>query len=78
MLNFIIPVVLFCAIGNVEGAVCDGRTAIDKHTLQPESTPMACLKSGVEDAAKFISEFKESHPNKELEFRILCKSSEKA
>lgn len=78
MLNYIMPIVLFCAVGNIEGSTCDARTAIDKHTLQPENTPMACLKSGVEDAAKFISEFQISHPNKEIEFRIICKSSEKA
>ena len=77
MLNYIIPVVLFCAVGGVEGTTCNATTALDRHTLEPESTPMSCLKSGMEDAAKYISDFRTEHPNKELEFRVICKASEK-
>ena len=78
MLNYIIPVVLFCAVGDIEGSKCDARTAFDRHSLKEETTPMACLRSGMEDAAKFVADFRTEHPNKEVEFRIICKSSEKA
>lgn len=72
MLEYIIPIVFFCA---VDGSVCDGKTAIDRHELEQVTLPSECLMKATEDAAKYISDFNTQHPNKEMTFRIVCKRS---
>jgi len=73
--EYIIPIILFCA---VDGTVCDGKTALERHELEQVVLPSECLMRGNEDAAKYISDFNTQHPNKEMTFRIICKrSSEK-
>ena len=38
----------------------------------PISNPMLCILAGMEKAAKEIEEFKTEHPNKDVEFRVVC------
>lgn len=70
--EYIIPIVLFCA---VDGTVCDGKTAIDRHELEQVVLPSECLMKATIDAAKYISDFNTEHPNKEMTYRIICKRS---
>jgi hypothetical protein len=72
MLEYIIPIVLFCT---VDGSVCDGKTAIDRHELEQVVLPSECLMKATIDAAKYISDFKTEHPNGEMTYRIICKRS---
>jgi hypothetical protein len=76
-MNSIIPIVLFCAFVPRQDAHCDATTAMFKHELPAVSTPSNCLTDGTQDAAKTISDFTAEHPNKPLEYRILCKGNEK-
>lgn len=76
MLN-IIPVVLFCAFVPGDINACSATTAVNRHELDPVSTPMECLRVANIDAASYISAFIEKHPNKTLDYRIICKSGEK-
>ncbi len=77
MLNLIFPVVFFCPV--IAGAkdTCNGFTSIVHEELPPVSTPMSCLLAGTAFATQYIVEFEKDHPNKKLEYRIVCKSSEK-
>ena len=79
MLNeLIIPIVLICAFVPGEINTCSTTTAIDRHELDPVTLPSECLMRGSEDAAKIISEYNKEHPNKQVDFRIICKrNSEK-
>ena len=72
MLEYIIPIVLFCA---VDGTICGPITAIDRHELERVVLPSECLMKATIDAAKYISDFKTEHPNKEMTYRIICKRS---
>ena len=76
MVSWLTPVVFFCAFIPGENQRCDGHTALYKHELHPVATPMACLMEGYVNAAQTISEWKEEHPNKDIEFRVLCKRSD--
>lgn len=73
VLNWLTPVVFFCAFNSGENTVCNGQTALYKHELPPSNTPMNCLMDGWVDAAHEITEFHTEHPNKDLEFRVVCK-----
>ena len=75
MIEWFTPVVLFCASIAGEPNICNGSTALDRHELDPVNTPMSCLMNGNMDAAAHITQFEQEHPNKKLEFRILCKHS---
>ena len=78
MIEWYIPVVLFCAVVPNEPNVCNGATALDRQELNPVNTPINCMLVGNAAAAAHIALFEQDHPNKKLEFRILCKhSSEK-
>ena len=74
MLNeLIIPIVLVCAFVPGEINNCNATTAIDRHELEPVTLPSECLMRGSEDAAKIITEYNKDHPNKQFDFRIICK-----
>lgn len=77
MLDYV-PIILFCSIIGGEPNFCDGTTAIDRHEMNPVSTPTSCLMVASAYAAAHITLFQEEHPNKKLQYRIICKhSSEK-
>ena len=86
MLNYLIPVVMFCIpMQNPETGqfssttnekVCSGQTKIYEEVLDPVATPAQCLIEGNLRAAKYIQEFQQEHPNKELDFRVVCKRSD--
>ena len=77
MLNFITPVVFFCAVVSGSKTACDGHTSLTHEELTPVSTPMQCLLDGTSYATQYIVEFEKWHLNEKLEYRIVCKSSEK-
>lgn len=77
MINYITPIVFFCSIVSGEANTCDGKTALFKHELDAVTTPMSCLLEGTVDATHYIIEFEKEHPSKKLQYRILCKTSEK-
>ena len=85
MLNYLIPVVLFCIPMQDEQTgefkvsgekVCSGQTKVYEEVLDPVATPTQCLLEGNIKAANYILEFRKEHPNKELDFRIVCKRSD--
>jgi hypothetical protein len=86
--NILIPVVFFCAFSPEEPHDCNGQTALYKHALSPVQTvevkegmsvevvitnPITCLQAGWIDVSKEMESFKTEHPNKDLEFRVVCK-----
>lgn len=73
MLNYLIPVILFCI---PENGACNGYTKFYEEILDPVSTPGQCLVEGNVHAAQYMNKWKEEHPNKELDFRIQCKRSD--
>lgn len=77
MLNFVTPIVLFCSVIPGDSNICDGKTALLKHELDPVTTPMNCLLEGTVDATNYIVAFEKEHPNKKLQYRIVCKTAEK-
>lgn len=77
MINYITPVVFFCSVVSGETNVCDGKTALITHELDPVSTPMNCLLEGTVDATHYITDFEKNHLDIKLQYRILCKASEK-
>lgn len=76
-MNLIFPIVFFCAVVHGQPSRCDGQTALLHHELDAVNTPMSCLLEGTADATNYIVQFEKEHPSKKLEYRILCKSSEK-
>lgn len=72
MLNVVYPIIFFCIANK---GVCDGHTALIHHELDAVTTPMQCLLDGTADATQYIVQFEKDHPDKKLEYRILCKSS---
>ena len=56
--------------------VCDGQTKIYEEVLDPVTTPTKCLLEGNIRAATYLQEWKKEHPNKDLDFRIVCKRSD--
>lgn len=56
--------------------ICSGQTKIYEEVLDPVATPTQCLLDGNLRAAKYIQEFQQEHPNKELDFRVVCKRSD--
>lgn len=75
-MNYLIPIVFFCTFTPGENQPCDGKTALYNHKLHPVTTPMSCLMEGYVDAAQTAVEWKEEHPNKDIEFRVVCKRTE--
>lgn len=86
-MNYLIPVIFFCAFTPGENHACNGQTALWKHDIAPVqhnidgtttviNNPIACLMAGYQEVAKEMAEFSHDHPNKELEFRVLCKRTE--
>ena len=86
MLNYLIPVVMFCIpmqddhtgqfTASTNDKVCSGQTKIFEEVLDPVATPTQCLIDGNVRAATYIQEFQREHPHKELDFRIVCKRSD--
>jgi hypothetical protein len=76
MLNLIVPVVFFCATLPNKNT-CDGFTSLIHEELPPVPTPMKCLLDGTAFATQYIVEFEKDHPKLKLEYRIVCKSTEK-
>lgn len=86
MLNYLIPVVMFCIpmqdeqtgqfSASANEKVCSGQTKIYEEVLDPVATPTQCLLDGNLRAAQYILEFQKEHPNKELDFRVVCKRSD--
>ena len=84
-MNYLIPVVFFCIFDTHQ--VCDGHTAIYKHEISPVTvdkdglttvinTPMGCLMAGYQDVAREMDEIKKANPDKDLEFRVVCKRTD--
>lgn len=77
MLNLIVPIVYFCAVVPNNKDACNGYTSLMHEELPSVPTPMRCLLDGTAFATQYIVEFEKDHPAKKLEYRIVCKSSEK-
>lgn len=77
MLNYITPIVLICSIVKGEPNVCDGNTALDRQELDAVNTPTQCLVAGTAAATNYIVDYEKEHPNKKLQYRIICKTSDK-
>lgn len=77
MLEYIVPVVFYCAVVGGEINNCNGTTKIYSETLDAVATPGQCLVEGNVRAAQYIGKWHEDHPNKELEFRVKCERSSK-
>ena len=73
MLGYIIPVIMFCIPSD---AACTGQTKFYEEVLDPVMTPSQCLVEGATHAAQYLGKWKEEHPNKEVDFRIVCKRSD--
>ena len=85
MLNYLIPVVMFCIPMQDETTgqftvsgekICSGQTKIYEEVLDPVATPIQCLLEGNLRAATYIQEWNKEHPHKDLDFRIVCKRSD--
>lgn len=77
MLNLVVPIIFFCATTPGRKFDCDALNSIYHEELPPVSTPMNCLLDGTAFATQYIVEHEKQHPKEKLEYRIVCKSSEK-
>lgn len=73
MLNYIIPIIMFCIPSE---SMCDGQTKFYEEVLDPVMTPSQCLVEGNTHAAQYLAKWREEHPNKDVDFRIVCKRSD--
>ena len=73
MLNYIVPIILFCIPS--DGA-CDGHTKFYEEVLDPVTLPSQCLMDASVHAAQYMAKWKEEHPHKDLDYRIICKRSD--
>ena len=72
VLNYIVPIVMYCAVVAGETSKCDGTTKIYSETLDAVETPTKCLLEGYIRAAQYIDDWQKDHPNKPLEYRVKC------
>ena len=77
MLNYLIPIVMYCAIVPGEINNCNGTTKFYSETLDPVPTPSKCLLEGSVHAMQYIGEWHRDHPNKDIEYRIRCENASK-
>ena len=73
VLNYLIPIVMYCAIVPGEINNCNSTTKFYSETLDPVTTPSKCLLEGSVRAMQYINE----HPNKDIEYRIRCENASK-
>jgi hypothetical protein len=59
-----------------ESGVCNGQTMFYQEVLDPVNTPSQCLVEANVHAAQYMIKWKEDHPNKDLDYRVMCKRSD--
>lgn len=72
MLNYIIPIVMYCAVVPGEHNNCNGTTKIYSETLDAVATPTKCLLEGSIRASQYLDDWLKDHPNKPMEYRVRC------
>ena len=89
MISLLTPIIFFCSFVQGQTSVCDGKTALWHQELTPVyqmkvvenlppidvpiTNPMLCITAAYMYAIDEVNKFKDEHPNKDLEFRIVCK-----
>lgn len=88
MLTWFTPVILMCIFSPTEIHHCDehtGRTYQLSPIMSikvmenlpiievPITTPIMCMIAGTQYAAEELSRIKENNPDKDIEFRVICK-----
>ena len=77
MLNYLIPIVMYCAVVPGEPNNCNGTTKIYSETLDAVATPTKCLLEGSIRAMQYVDDWEKDHPNKHIEYRIRCENPSK-
>jgi hypothetical protein len=77
VLNYLLPIVMYCAVIPGEINNCNGTTKIYSETLDAVATPSKCLLEGSIRAMQYVDEWKKDHPNKDIEYRIRCENPAK-
>lgn len=77
MLNYLYPIVFYCAVVPGEINNCNGTTKFYSETLDPVSTPTKCLLEGSVRAMQYVDDWHREHPSKDIEYRIRCENAAK-
>lgn len=73
MLNYIVPIIMFCIPSD---GVCNGQTKFYEEVLDPVQLPGQCLMDASIRASQYMTKWHDEHPNKDLDYRIICKRSD--
>ena len=77
MLNYLYPIIMYCALVPGEINNCNTTTKFYSETLDPVSTPSQCLLKGSIRAMQYVNDWHKNQPNKEIEYRIRCENASK-